>query len=217
MTLIQTEAPGAAAGKTYTYQDARPLAGVVVIFLWLNLAGHLAFGGAVAAQAFGPLRGESAELIVGVTALVQLLFYAVSGFLSLKWVYRAQRNAHALARGLSNSPPWAVGWFFIPIANLFKPYQAMKEAWQVSLSPLSWRSQGGGPIGLWWFLWLTTNIVSNIAFRLDMLRDRDMQQIADLLTLAATALEIPLTFVFAGLVSRLSAQQASAYEGDTFA
>lgn len=216
MTLIQTDPPGVAS-KSYTFLDPRPLAGVVVLFIWLNLAAHLAFGGAMAAQMFDITRGRDGEALTGLVAIIQLAMFAVSGFLSLKWVYRAQRNAHALATGLSNTPPWAVGWFFIPFANLFKPYQALKEAWQVSVSPHAWRTQGGGPTGWWWGLWLTTNIVSNVGFRLSLMRDGDMQQFASILTLVATALEAPLAFVFAHLVSRLSAQQAQAYEGDTFA
>jgi hypothetical protein len=43
------------------------------------------------------------------------------------WIYRANANAHALGGDLSVSPGWAVGWFFVPIACLFKPYLAMRR------------------------------------------------------------------------------------------
>ena len=33
---------------------------------------------------------------------------------------------------MSISAGWAAGYFFIPIMNLWKPYQAMKEIWQGS-------------------------------------------------------------------------------------
>ena len=45
---------------------------------------------------------------------------------------RANRNARAFGSSMSISPGWAAGWFFVPIANLWMPYQAMKEIWQGS-------------------------------------------------------------------------------------
>jgi heme/copper-type cytochrome/quinol oxidase subunit 2 len=45
---------------------------------------------------------------------------------------RANRNARSFGAPLSNSPGWAAGWFFIPIAMWWKPYYAMKEIWQGS-------------------------------------------------------------------------------------
>src|SRR5947209_8456564 len=37
------------------------------------------------------------------------------------WIYRANHNVRALgARELRYTPGWAVGWFFVPILNLWK-------------------------------------------------------------------------------------------------
>ena len=51
----------------------------------------------------------------------------------LMWIHRAYRNLPAL-RGtpLKCSPRWAVGYYFIPILNFFRPYQVMKEIWRES-------------------------------------------------------------------------------------
>jgi hypothetical protein len=47
---------------------------------------------------------------------------------------RANRNARALgATGMRFTPGWCVGWYFVPIMNLFRPYQAMKEIWMASV------------------------------------------------------------------------------------
>jgi len=51
----------------------------------------------------------------------------------LMWIHRAHRNLPALRAGpLRYSPRWAVGYFFIPILNLIRPYQVMREIWRES-------------------------------------------------------------------------------------
>src|SRR5688500_18010935 len=69
---------------------------------------------------------SAALLFIGIAALLRIpLFIAVVVFF-LIWVYRAFNNLSALKPGnLEFSPGWAVGWWFIPFANLIKPFQAM--------------------------------------------------------------------------------------------
>src|SRR3954469_12141115 len=71
------------------------------------------------------------------------------------WQHHAQANAAVLSGGpLRFTPGWAVGWWFIPIANLWKPFQAVRELWKAS--------HGGGwqtiatwsLLGWWWATWL---------------------------------------------------------------
>ena len=63
---------------------------------------------------------------------------------------------HALGSpGLRFTPGWAVGWYFVPIANLWKPYQAMKEIWRASKNPGNWQAETtSGFLGWWWFWWI---------------------------------------------------------------
>ena len=61
---------------------------------------------------------------------VELLVYLCASILFLVWVYRVNVNVRVMgAVGLRISPGWSVGFFFIPIFNLWKPYQAMNEVW----------------------------------------------------------------------------------------
>ncbi len=92
--------------------------------------------------------------------LVTIVFFSM-------WIYRAAANIVAAGTiGFDYTPGWAVGWFFVPIANLFKPYAAMRQIWNAS--------QGGqadqlerpeGLLAIWWGCWLLSNIASNISFR----------------------------------------------------
>jgi Domain of unknown function (DUF4328) len=70
------------------------------------------------------------------------------------WVYRANANARALgAQGMRFSSGWAVGWFFVPIMNLFRPYQVVREIWKASDPEVSsqWdQLQTPGLVKAWW-------------------------------------------------------------------
>lgn len=50
------------------------------------------------------------------------------------WVYRPAYNARALSHDPSKcSSGWAVGWFFIPILNLWVPYRVLKTIMKAGL------------------------------------------------------------------------------------
>ncbi|MDE0032024.1 MAG: DUF4328 domain-containing protein [Deltaproteobacteria bacterium] len=71
-----------------------------------------------------------------------------------RWIHRANSNARALgARGMAFTPGGAVGWYFVPIANLWKPYQAMREIWKASAGPLGWQRRSvSALLPCWWLL-----------------------------------------------------------------
>jgi hypothetical protein len=121
---------------------------------------------------------EGAELGPGgaLYAIVALL----DGLLSLAtivvfgmWIYRAAANAVAAeVHGFSYTAGWAVGWYFIPFANLFKPFAAMRQIWNASHGEINERlDQGNGLLALWWGTWILSNIAANISFRLSFSPD----------------------------------------------
>lgn len=78
--------------------------------------------------------------------------------LALIWIYRANQNARVLgANNMQFTPGWAVGWFFIPIFSLWKPYQALREIWKVSAKASQWKKgENHRLVGYWWFFWTLT-------------------------------------------------------------
>ncbi len=105
-------------------------------------------------------------------AIVQMLMAVFLGVTFLRWVHRANKNLHELSPGsMTFSPGWSVGWYFIPIANLIKPYQAMKEIWFVAHRQSLSKSS---ILGWWWALWIASNILSRLAMK-SSLRAEDAQ------------------------------------------
>lgn len=134
----------------------------------------------------------------------------------LAWTYRASANTHALgAASLAYSPRMAVAWYFVPFANIWHPYQAMKEIWQASFNPASWKKvETHYALPLWWFLYLLSNGLGVMAFHLLVTNHQQIARLAagTLLATASTALAMAwavalLTIV--GQVQRLQAAQRS--------
>ncbi len=68
--------------------------------------------------------------LTGPLSLLLLLLYFIMACTTvpiLMWVYRAHANLRESGmEELRHSPGWAVGSYFIPIANLFVPFSAMR-------------------------------------------------------------------------------------------
>ena len=149
-------------------------------------------------------------LTAGVLGLFLVESWLVAGFLTLKWIYRVNKNAHVLATGLRSSPGWSVGWYFIPFALLWKPFKGLEEAWKVSADPARWESvQTPTLLRWWWGLWLVNNIVSNASARLSLQADTiGLVLLSNYCDLASGMLTVPLVLVLVAVVRRLTLNQS---------
>lgn len=136
----------------------------------LVLLGLYAFSAVVGlAWAHVPAARRQAE--VGIMALVQFLLLLATGVCFLVWTFRLSKNLRALGvSGLRNAPAWAVAYFFIPILNLYRPYQVFREIWQASdpgPAPRTGRAWQNGKspalLGFWWASVLLMNAVASLS------------------------------------------------------
>jgi hypothetical protein len=106
-------------------------------------------------------RSRVVGIVVAVAYLSTILVWLI-------WQHRGQSNLHALAiPRLTFSPGWAVGWWLIPVANLWKPFQTVRELWKASDGDERWRgSPTWSVIGWWWACWVVFNILYNTTIRL---------------------------------------------------
>ena len=112
----------------------------------------------------GAANDQRQILVIGSAGFLKLVTFFVFG----RWIVLAHRNLDALgAQYLEFRPGWAVGWFFIPIANLWKPYQAMRSLWQSSHSVHRPAIQDSTwVLPTWWTLWLIASFLNNITWQL---------------------------------------------------
>jgi predicted Zn finger-like uncharacterized protein len=104
------------------------------------------------------LLSEAVGVMAGV---IQTVAFIIVGITFLRWIYRTNTNLGKLSgQPMRFSPGWSVGWYFIPVACWFKPYQAMKEIWERSHKN---QSDTGSILGLWWAFWLISTFLSDFA------------------------------------------------------
>jgi hypothetical protein len=151
------------------------------------------------------------ELVEGAINIFQAVVFLITAGAFLRWMYRASLAARALgATGLAISPGWAVGWFFVPIAMFWKPFQAMKQLWHGSRNPRDRAAQRPpAAIAIWWTLWLLTLGLGQVYFHLT-LRGQSLATLAQSCGLLADLLDVPLCLLLVRLVSEIDARQRDA-------
>jgi hypothetical protein len=121
----------------------------------LSLAGEIQL---LDAARFGvpipPTKAEALDARQRLLGMLELTLGLAAGIALLVWVYRASRNARALgAEGMTYSPGWSVGWFFVPLASLVVPYRVLRELWKASTpgAGAPWRQAPVSTVlGAWW-------------------------------------------------------------------
>lgn len=164
-TNIPLPTYSAAMPAPAAYTAVGPLSWVVSVLLTVFA---LLSAGVLAAAFLPPALFRQAALGA---AVLQVLLLLVTGICFLIWTYRLSRNLRALGvTGLQFTPGWAVGYFFIPIVSLYRPYQIFREIWQGSdpgLAPRAgqaWRNiRPPALLSFWWVLWMISNVVDRLA------------------------------------------------------
>ncbi|MFC7336357.1 DUF4328 domain-containing protein [Haloferula chungangensis] len=100
------------------------------------------------------------------SAILFLILYIATIVAFARWIIRSSKNAWLFSRQSNQfittiTPGWAVGYYFIPIINLWKPYTAMREIRDAT-------DQGilRGVLPFWWTTWVASAILGQISFRL---------------------------------------------------
>lgn len=150
------------------------------------------------------------DLLVMTSSLAELLAWLVVGVMSLVWIHRVNANAHGLANGMQSSSAWAVGWFFVPIALLWKPFRGIEEAWKVSHAPDRWQILDTPPLlRIWWGFWIVSGFVGNIASRMTWSAQTVEDYIAsDRAMLLSALVYVPTMLLFLQIVRRLTRAQS---------
>ncbi len=138
------------------------------------------------------------DIVTGIIGLIQVVLGIITVITFLRWIYRTNKNLRALTgEPMTFTPGWAVGWFFIPFANLYKPYQVMKEIWQVSHKQAVMTTI----VGWWWAIWLISNF---IGFKLAILANDATGYIATaMIYIVSDGLDVVLNIVELMLVTQI--------------
>jgi hypothetical protein len=127
---------------------------LAVVYRW-----HLAqteSGSDAFREAYG--RADGARYVEGWIGTATIVAFAV-------WIYRAHRNAASFeGTPFRSSPALAVAYLFIPVANLWLPFQTLSELWRASDDPQNWpKAPTPKVVVVWGFLWFVAIVSTFVA------------------------------------------------------
>jgi len=207
----------------YHYRPPKTLRPVLLAFLGANIVLDTAYAllclviGVVYPDYFNlnaPFApGEKAVdmAMIGV-GLLQIPAYLTTAILFCCWIYRTNANARALgARGMEVTPGWAVGWWFIPIFNLWKPLYATREVFFASdpdRGPTDWnRASTPAVFGLWWAAWLFSGVIGHIDSNMAMSNDPDIAHASSWTGIAAGLLSVCAALFVIQIIRQIDQRQ----------
>lgn len=134
-------------------------------------------------------------------ASLYVIAFIATAVAYLAWLSRTVDNVPKLTAELPEvTPRWSIGWWFVPIANLFKPYQIVKNV--NSLLSTEVASTGNALIIAWWVAWLVAGVGGAILFRLP-----EPATLEELNTWFTANLAVDLTSVVAAVLAILVVRQ----------
>jgi hypothetical protein len=108
-----------------------------------------------------PEANETRELLEGLLGIVALVVLVCTPIFYLMWLHRAVRQMNALGKDVGATPGWAVGYWFVPLVNLVKPFRIVRSI-----------AEGLGgeslPLGAWWAALLLARSLGRIEGRMAM-------------------------------------------------
>jgi hypothetical protein len=138
---------------------------VMILAAVAALGEGLEFNGTLDFEAIEP------SALTGLFAIGYVLFFLAflaSVVVISLWIHRAHANLFAAGiEYLDFTPGWSIGWFFVPIANLWLPFQAMRELWHASHGARdTFTARAPGIMTAWWTAWIVGNILDNASVRM---------------------------------------------------
>jgi hypothetical protein len=140
-----------------------------------------------------------------------------TGILFISWLHRANLSDRIDQNRMRRGAGWAIGGWFLPIGNLFLPFQQVGDVYRAAFAA----RHEGKPItgttllGWWWAMWLCSGAMSWIAIAnsgkptddgVQVLRDLRTEDITDLfgsvLMLAAALLAVAVVGRITALLQR---------------
>ena len=187
---------------------------LVAIYAALNLVIFLQYPDFYDINTTKPLL--PGEQLVGMAmmgvGLLMLLVHVPTVVMFCVWLYRMGKNTRALgAQNMKYSAGWAVGSFFIPILNLFRPFQSVREIEQASnphAGPTNWyHVQPSGKVGMWWAFWLLSSFMTRVVTRMSLSNDSKVAHTSSLIGLVEAGITIVATLLAIRVVRYLHRQQ----------
>lgn len=152
-------------GRFGPLRDISLLAKFSKVMLWVNVLFSVIFI-SFTVWSVSWMTGSSSNIVSNMTTYFELIMLlstcnsviiVVSIITICMWTTKAMANTWSFAKP-TITPGWAAGWYFIPIANLWKPYKAVSEMWEA----VNKEHKSKKILLVWWITWLICMLLNII-------------------------------------------------------
>ena len=144
-------------------------------------------------------------LLIGIAVIVAFL----------QWFIRAYQNLDRFGYHTRYTSGWAIAFWFIPVANIFIPYQMSKEIWYKTQQECVTQVQGHGLVRLWWLLFVLGHISIRVGENTVLRENTHTTQIWMVTAALIEMASILVTMRFVKRVAEFEALFAVYTKGDT--
>lgn len=147
-------------------------------------------------------EGQLIDQLGWMSALLLIAAFLAVGVLFILWLFRAHRSDRMHAACLRHASGWAIGGWFVPVLNLWRPLQVVEDVRRGAVG--SEPTRGGGLVIAWWLAfmasWVTGRVAGGLYFRADTSAEDAVEQlhqvaVADIVDAGVTLVALTLAFL----------------------
>jgi len=150
-----------------------------------------------------------------IIALAYYVIFILCAIFFILWFRRAYYNLQAVGVSTLHTDSWAAGSWFIPILNLYRPYQIMEEIWEQTQNRINNNPHESKVIiGLWWGGWIIGGFIDRISDRIGRENTIEAVQNSTLVTIAGECLSLLTLILIIVIIRKISAWEKRLAESD---
>lgn len=153
---------------------------------------------------------EAVDMRAMIVGGLYVLVFIVTAIAFGRFVAQANRNVRALGRTLDYTPASMVWWYFVPIANLWKPYDAIKQVWSATLLGDPERYGHMDALRGWWAGWIISSILDRITSKMSESDSLDTLLTSSVISILSHGITIYTAFAARRWILALDADQQRA-------
>lgn len=185
------------------------VADLLIVAALVNMRSFLS-GAASGTAGFDEDAANRADYAMAGTGVLYVAVLLAVGTLFIIWFHRARQNAEVFAPDTQRrTPGWAIGAWFIPIANLWIPRGIAADVLRASNpDPYDGKPVGRGLLNAWWGAWVWAVVFDRYASRVyERAQGADAVHDATALLIAGAGFDVLAAVLAVLFVRRLTSLQ----------
>jgi hypothetical protein len=157
-------------------------------------------------------EADAVDMRAMIVGGIYLLVFIATAVAFGRFVAQANRNVRSLGAHVEYSPASMVWWYFVPIANLWKPYDAIKQVWIATLTRHPDEYIHLDALRGWWAAWVVSSVIDRISTKMGESEDLDTLLASSVIDVLSQGIMIYTCLAARRWILALDADQQRAFQ-----